>query len=196
MKRKQSKDIRMESLLNAAMEEFLEKGYESATVDTIARKAGVSKGGLYHYFNNKEELLMAVNRKLTEPVFEMAEKACANSSALEGLKQYIREYLSHWAGHRKELKVFFLSLSKSFESQLLMEYYKEYINEYTAFVTDLFKKAMDAGEIDIDDPEAFSLSYIGTLDGVLSYSMVDPDMDIAVLSERVAKVLLKENGGR
>lgn len=43
-------------LINAALEEFGENVYEKASTNAIVKKAGISKGLLYHYFKNKEEL--------------------------------------------------------------------------------------------------------------------------------------------
>ncbi len=191
MSEKQPKEVRKGSLLDAAIEEFLEKGYEGASVDAIAKRAGVSKGGLYHHFRNKEELMLGVNKKLSEPIYEMIEKACSNPSVIEGMRQYIRDYLSHWATRPKELGFYFLSTSKAFESVILMDYYREYMNEYTDIITGLYKKAADRGEIEIEDPEAYGLALIGTLDGVLSYVITGSQTDITVLAERVGKVLLR-----
>lgn len=106
MTKKQLKEHRVESLLMAAVEEFLEKGYDGASVDAIAKRAGVSKGGFYHHFPNKEVLLMEANQKLSEPIMEMAEKAYSNSSVMDGLRQYIQEYLNYWASRPRELSFF------------------------------------------------------------------------------------------
>lgn len=46
-----------ERVLNAAMSEF-SKGYKHASTDAIVRKAGISKGLLFHYFGTKKDLLM------------------------------------------------------------------------------------------------------------------------------------------
>lgn len=47
-------------LLSAAMEEFLEKGYENASLKEICRKAGVTTGALYKRFEGKEDLFSAL----------------------------------------------------------------------------------------------------------------------------------------
>ena len=47
------------------------------------------------------------------------------------------------------------------------------------------------GETDIEDPEAYGVSLMGGLDGVLSYVIVNPDEDIEILAKRVEQVLLK-----
>ena len=51
----------------AALEVFAEKGFAAAKLDEIARRAGVSKGTLYLYFEDKEGLFRAVVRDTLAP---------------------------------------------------------------------------------------------------------------------------------
>jgi AcrR family transcriptional regulator len=48
------------AVLAAATGEFKDKGFAGARVDVIARRAGVNKRMLYHYFGSKEDLYLAV----------------------------------------------------------------------------------------------------------------------------------------
>src|SRR5271154_5010195 len=52
-----------ERILSAALHEFAAKGFAGARVDAIARRAGINKRMLYHYFGDKEALFRAVLRK-------------------------------------------------------------------------------------------------------------------------------------
>lgn len=54
---------RPSELLDAALQLFVEKGYAAATVEEVARRAGVSKGTLFLYFASKEALFKAVVRR-------------------------------------------------------------------------------------------------------------------------------------
>lgn len=45
-------------VLKSAVSEFLDKGYEKGNIETIAKNAGVAKGSMYQYFENKQELFM------------------------------------------------------------------------------------------------------------------------------------------
>ena len=47
-------------IIEGAREVFLTKGFDAASMNDIARAAGVSKGTLYVYFNNKEQLFEAI----------------------------------------------------------------------------------------------------------------------------------------
>jgi AcrR family transcriptional regulator len=51
------------SILAAALKEFADHGFAGARVDAIARRAGINKRMLYHYFGDKEALFRAVLRK-------------------------------------------------------------------------------------------------------------------------------------
>ena len=66
---KKPKQERIGEIIQAAVDEFLENGYDGTSMESIARRAGVSKGGLYHHFSSKDEILLQANRKLNEPVY-------------------------------------------------------------------------------------------------------------------------------
>jgi len=47
-------------ILNVAIHEFSSKGYNAASINTIAKDSGISIGGMYRYFKSKEALFMSV----------------------------------------------------------------------------------------------------------------------------------------
>jgi len=49
-----------DDLLRAALDEFCERGFDAASINTILTNASVSKGQFYHHFRNKEGLYLAV----------------------------------------------------------------------------------------------------------------------------------------
>ncbi len=59
--RSQSKS---EQILNAAVEEFLEKGYAATNMDRVSERAHVSKRTLYKYFESKEKLFHSIVKEL------------------------------------------------------------------------------------------------------------------------------------
>lgn len=50
----------LELILNAAKEEFLDKGFKSASLRNIVKKAGVTTGAFYGYFTSKKDLFKAL----------------------------------------------------------------------------------------------------------------------------------------
>lgn len=67
------KTARPQELLAAALDLFVERGFAATRLDDVAARAGVSKGTLYLYFVNKEELFKAVVRENMLPVLGEAE---------------------------------------------------------------------------------------------------------------------------
>lgn len=68
------KDARPEEITAAALTLFVERGYANTRLEDVAARAGVSKGTLYLYFANKEELFKAVVREgLVSPIAEVRE---------------------------------------------------------------------------------------------------------------------------
>lgn len=57
---KQEKEQRRSKLLKAARQVFIDKGYEPATFKDIVEKADISRGGIYLYFQTKEEIFVAL----------------------------------------------------------------------------------------------------------------------------------------
>jgi len=49
---------KQEYILNAAMKEFSQKGFEDASTNEIVKEANISKGLLFHYFKNKKNLFI------------------------------------------------------------------------------------------------------------------------------------------
>lgn len=49
---------KQERILNAALKEFAQRGFKKASTNEIVKQAGISKGLLFHYFNNKKDLFL------------------------------------------------------------------------------------------------------------------------------------------
>ena len=71
------KDARPQELLAAALDLFVERGFAATRLEDVARRAGVSKGTLYLYYANKEELFKAVVRDSIVPAIGDAEDTIA-----------------------------------------------------------------------------------------------------------------------
>ena len=61
---------RKQAILDAALDVFAERGFEAARLDDVAARAGVAKGTLYLYFEDKEALFEEVVRGAVSPILE------------------------------------------------------------------------------------------------------------------------------
>src|SRR5438067_10251616 len=85
---------RPRQILAAALEVFGEHGLAGARLDDIAKRAGLSKGTIYLYFPNKEELFREMVRDIVVGQLEVAERAVRESTAsvTETLTDFMRAY--------------------------------------------------------------------------------------------------------
>ncbi|MBE0698088.1 MAG: TetR family transcriptional regulator [Anaerolineaceae bacterium] len=74
---KQEAQITRQSLLNAALTVFSQKGYGSARLEDIADAAGVTRGAVYHHFGGKPELYMALVKDATVQGDQLIQSAIA-----------------------------------------------------------------------------------------------------------------------
>src|SRR5437868_15475989 len=88
------KEARPQELLAAALDLFVERGYAATRLDDVAAQAGVSKGTLYLYFTNKEELFKAVVRENVLPVLDAAQEIIDNFEG--GSADLFREIMMGW----------------------------------------------------------------------------------------------------
>jgi AcrR family transcriptional regulator len=88
------KDARPGELAAAALELFVEKGFSATRLDDVARRAGVSKGTLYLYFDSKDELFKAVVREGIVPRIAEAEERIRNYQG--STASMIRELVHDW----------------------------------------------------------------------------------------------------
>lgn len=73
------KQARPSEIIAAALAVFAERGFAATRLDDIAARAGVTRGTLYLYFPNKEELFKAVVRETIVPILARAETMAAEA---------------------------------------------------------------------------------------------------------------------
>ena len=90
------KDARPEEIIAAALDLFVERGFASTRLDDVAARAGVSKGTLYLYFANKEDLFKAVVRGNILPVLQYGEDLVTqySGSSADLVRKLVRDCLS------------------------------------------------------------------------------------------------------
>ena len=86
-----------EHILDAAEEIVIEVGASHMTLDAVAKKAGISKGGLIYNFPSKKALLQAMIHRLIRRYEEQRYKKCKvlPESPSRQLKAYILSMLSN-----------------------------------------------------------------------------------------------------
>lgn len=77
------KEETRQAIINAAKEEFLEKGYDDASMRSIAAKANITVGNIYRYFENKEELNRYIITETSEDLKKLLDSLKIDRLSLE-----------------------------------------------------------------------------------------------------------------
>lgn len=191
MTRKLPKEERLEELINAAVAEFVEKGYENASMDSIAKRAGVSKGGLYHHFKSKEEIMIFANNVFVKPIEQMMEKAVKSESPTEGLKTYIFKYVDFWSKHPKQVAFVFLSMIKALDNKEMWISYEGYILALVDFFESIINKGIAKKEFKKCEAKEIAVALAASLDGLISYVIMSKKITAKVVSTSIFNSIVK-----
>ena len=144
---------RPRQILDAALAVFAEHGLAAARLDDIAKRAGLSKGTIYLYFPNKEELFREVVRTSVVAYIARAENALKTErDAKESLNAWMEGY---WGYLRSPV---FPAMHRFVGSELthfpdLAEFYAtEVIERAQRLVCGILERGMDAGTFRRMDP--------------------------------------------
>ena len=104
-------DERRALILDAAQTLFFANGWDDVTVADVLNEAGISKGGFYHHFTAKEDLLDGVIKRFTTEALASAEAARAATSgdALMRFNAFLAE-TSRWKAEQGPQMKFFMDV--------------------------------------------------------------------------------------
>jgi AcrR family transcriptional regulator len=142
------KEARPQELLNAALDLFVERGYAATRLDDVAAQAGVSKGTLYLYFANKEDLFKAVVRENLVPVLDEAQGLIDQYQGTSA--QMFRDFILGWwkrIGDTKLSGITKLMLAESGNfPELAQFYHEEVISRSNTIIIRMLERGIARGE--------------------------------------------------
>jgi AcrR family transcriptional regulator len=142
------KDARPQELLAAALDLFVEKGFAATRLEDVARRAGVSKGTLYLYYENKEELFKAVVRTSIVPVIGDAEDQVANfdGHSAELFQWLVRGWWER-IGMTQASGIVKLVMAEANNFPDIASFYRdEVISRGTGMISRMLQRGIDRGE--------------------------------------------------
>lgn len=150
--RKVDAAARRQAILDAALTVFAQRGYEAARLDDMAAKAGVAKGTLYLYFNDKEALFEALVRGAVSPILGQASAAAAmpGMKAADVLKLFFALFQKEVLDTDRKL-LLRLIISEGPRFPVLAEfYYREVVSQGLKLMRTVAKNAVASGEFSSD----------------------------------------------
>ena len=169
----QFEDIRKQKsllIMNAALEEFAEHGFHASSINKITKRAGVSKGLLYNYFESKEALLKEIIKKAHDEIWVYFDPnhdgVLTNDEFFYFIKQnfkVVKENVSFW-------KLLSATMLQPNVSQLIENDYDEKTMQYSAMLFDFFKRNK------CENPEEEVMIFTALIKGVTIMFVGNPSL--------------------
>ena len=158
------KESLRKKILEVALKEFEEKGFEGTSMRAISEGAGTSLGNLYHYFHSKDDLyascLMPV---LDECIQCMSMLFDVSDAAISQTAAHMARYVSD---HSREFKIIVQGPAR---------HYTAFLDRFTDCIALKLKEyAIEAGVDCVANPDfygAVALAFISSLRGIMESSL-------------------------
>lgn len=149
-------------LLDCALDIFLERGFETATVEMIAAAVGMSKRTVYAYYDDKGALFRAAVQKAIDrfTLSREALDAVATDDLEETLVAIARLRIANMASPASIKLQRILSAQSYRFPDLFTAAFEQGTGPAIAFLCDLFERHRARGEIDVTQPERAAAAFL------------------------------------
>jgi len=188
---------RPREICGAALEVFSEKGFASAKLEEIARRAGVSKGTLYLYFKDKEDLFRAVVRDTVAPNIDVVRSMVEGTDL--AFADVIHVLLPRFAVIASQVRVgavakMVIGESRNFP-ELAKVWHDEVVSKALGMISGLVERAQAKGEVRSGDPRLHAFTLMGPMMmGLLWRETLQPaggaPLDLEALAKQHADTVL------
>ena len=130
---------RRESLINAAIAVFIEKGFHNATVRDIGRAANMTQGTIYNYVSSKDDILYMVCDRIVAEYNEQARRALDTSHDPVGrVRSAVRAISQVMYRHRREILLIYQDshLLDKRSRRVILARVEEFIGMFERIITD------------------------------------------------------------
>lgn len=168
-----------EKVLEAALDEFAENDYDTASLNHIIARSGISKGSMYHYFSNKEDLFIYVIERAMQKKEAFLRSALGNVKKplpemdfFESLELQLRlsvEFArSNYRYHQISIR-----LQNMPASELKEKVWGKFNAAFDQYMETMVDKAIASGEIRTDFEKSFVIRILQFV--LLHFTEIYPD---------------------
>jgi AcrR family transcriptional regulator len=139
---------RREAIIEAALDEFVARGFAATRLDDVAKRAGVAKGTIYLHFEDKEALFRElIHTALVPLISRLAVPPPSGGSVRDALDSFARTFVQEVIGTRRgDIVRLILAEGARFPS-IADFYYREVVSRGIAGMQGLIELGIARGEI-------------------------------------------------
>ena len=175
MKRLEQKEKRRQEILRAGLDLFIRKGYSATKTAEIANVVGMSEGLLFHYFETKEKLYIAllnIAASGKDAIFELK-----SDEPLHFFEEAAKTILDYIQKEPFAAKLFVLMRRAQYEEVLPEQIRKYSMREKDIeFSIQLIKQGQKEGTIREGNPLALATTFFMAIQGIAESIVRNPEM--------------------
>lgn len=191
----QMREATRRRIIREAASEFARLGFDQANINTIAEQAGIGKGTIYLYFENKRELFLAMLRYIAQAHMASIRSALAQEGTLQQrLERLFRAFAQLAQEESDSFNVYMSALygvNRAFKDEAT-----KLLRDYLAVITLMLEEGQARGELRYNDVEVCALMVLSLTEAyVLSARVVGLSaQEIARQASTVAQLILQGIG--
>jgi len=154
-------EARRREVIDTAAKLFAERGYAATSMSELTAATGLAAGGLYHYIEGKDDLLIAICDELLEPLLEQAQEIVAEAAPpVEQLRELVAAWVEHVVTHRHHMLVF-TQERQAIESQPRWRRIRSQRKAFEKILDDLLARGEADGSMTFADRRLSLLALLG-----------------------------------
>lgn len=155
--------------METALDLFANVGFHSTSIQDIAKKAGISKGLLYNYFDSKEDLIRTIVAKGLDDIMFFFDPDHDGILTRHEIRYFIEETFRIMEENVELWKLYFAILTQPPVLKLVNKKFSETIASLFDMIEQYFEKQGKA------DPKASARVFGALLDGIGIHFVLDPE---------------------
>jgi AcrR family transcriptional regulator len=147
--RERRRQHRLAEILEAGFEEFAQRGYAATRLEDVGERVNLTRGAIYLYFKDKEELFRAVVRSVIQPALQQVRKVTGSfdGPTEELLRLLLMTFYREIAQDRRRSRLLRVLVAEGPNFPELTEfYYSEVIQQGIGCFKSAIKRGIDCGE--------------------------------------------------
>ncbi|MDQ3724941.1 MAG: TetR/AcrR family transcriptional regulator [Actinomycetota bacterium] len=154
-------EAKRSEVIATAAKLFAERGYGATSMSELTAATGLAAGGLYHYIEGKDDLLIAICDELLEPLLERARGiVAAEAPPVDQLRQLVEVWVAHVVEHRHHMLVF-TQERQAIERQRRWRHIRSQRRAFEQILDDLLARGEADGTMTFADRRLSLLALLG-----------------------------------
>jgi AcrR family transcriptional regulator len=183
---------RRSQILRAARAVFIEKGYLAARVEDVAKRASLSKGAVYFYFEAKRDLFLALVREEHEQTYSFLDSAEGDDRpAMVKMVDLGRRYLDYFAGLKSPPRFFLMMCEQAIRDDEVREEVQAVHQRFIDALSRILAQGVAEGSFNQMDQIAVAQTLKAMIDGLAGQSAIGIRPDANRLQGGGLEVLLR-----